>query len=209
MATQQQPTPPDKLSDDAYQFIDGIIKDPAASGHMRTQTVLKALLTKPRSNFQRAIQHDITTNPDKMEEVLEKTTTSDFRAFLRDEILEKEKENISGSLADLRKADPEAYNKALQGWAKIALPSQPQTNINVEIRQKADMYSRIQRQYGLSQLADDVESTPVEELPNPEPEQKQPVFVENEPKVVAPYDTKAAMDPTFYDTKEDENDFPY
>lgn len=195
------PPPPEQITDDAVQYIDSLLGDPDAGGHMRTQMALKAIMTTPKTTFQRALRHDLTTNPNKMEEVIKKTTPEDFRAFLRDEILDKEKQNIPETLAVLKEADPKEYNKVLQGWAKIALPSQKETNINVEIQQKADMYSRIQQQYGLSQLVEDVEPMPEateEEQPQQEPE---PVLAENQPKVVRPYDFRAAVDPTFFDTE--------
>ena len=93
------------------------------------------------------------------------------RAFLRDEILSKEKDHIANSIAQLRD-DPETYNKTLQGWAKIALPNQSETNINVDIKQRADMFLRIKEQYGLSQAVDDAELLPdfngVGSLPQPD-----------------------------------------
>lgn len=200
------PPPPEKITDDVIEFIDTLIADPEAHGHMRTQMALKALLTTPKTTFQKAIRHDLTSNPKKMEEVLKKTTPEDFRAFLRDQVLDKEKENIPETLAALREADPKEYNKILQGWAKIALPSQKETNVNVEVHQKADMYSRIRKQYGLSQLVEDVE--PLPEAPEEEQQQNEPepVLAENQPKVVRPYDFRAAVDPTFFDTETIEPD---
>ena len=201
------PPPPERIDDDTVRYIDSLLADPEAGGHMRTQMTLKALLTTPKSNFQRALRHDITSDPNKMAEVLKKTTPEDFRAFLRDEILDKEKENIPETLAILREADPKEYNKVLQGWAKLALPTQKETDINVNIRQKADMYSRIQKQYGLSRLIEDVQPLPDDEQPpTAEPE---PVLVETpEAKVVRPYDMRAAIDPTFFDTNEEPTDQP-
>lgn len=195
------PPPPERITDDAVQYIDSLLGDPDAGGHMRTQMALKAIMTTPKTTFQRALRHDLTTNPSKMEEVIKKTTPEDFRAFLRDEILDKEKQNIPETLAVLKEADPKEYNKVLQGWAKIALPSQKETNINVEIQQKADMYSRIQQQYGLSQLVEDVEPLPEAEETPQEEQQPEPVLAENQPKVVRPYDFRAAVDPTFFDTE--------
>lgn len=194
------PPPPERITDDAVQYIDSLLGDPDAGGHMRTQMALKAIMTTPKTTFQKALRHDLTSDPNKMAEVIKKTTPEDFRAFLRDEILDKEKQNIPETLAVLKEVDPKEYNKVLQGWAKIALPSQKETNINVEIQQKADMYSRIQQQYGLSQLVEDVEPLPeAEDTPQQEEQQPEPVLAENQPKVVRPYDFRAAVDPTFFD----------
>ena len=200
------PPPPEHITDDTVQYIDSLLADPQAGGHMRTQMALKAMMTTPKTTFQKALRHDITSDPRKMEEVIKKTTPEDFRAFLRDEILDKEKENIPETLAVLKEANPKEYNKVLQGWAKIALPSQKESSIHVDIQQKADMYSRIQQQYGLSQLVEDVEPLPEAtevEQPQQEPE---PVLAENQPKVVRPYDFRAAVDPTFFDPETIEPD---
>lgn len=195
------PPPPEPLTDDAVRYIDSLIADPESGGHMRTQLALKAIMTTPKTTFQRALRHDLTSNPSKMEEVIKKTTPEDFRAFLRDEILDKEKANIPETLAVLKDIDPKEYNKVLQGWAKIALPSQKETNINVEIQQKADMYSRIQKQYGLSQLIEDVEPMSDAEQPSAEP---QPIVVEStEPKLTRPYNRMAAIDTAFFEQPEE------
>lgn len=203
------PPPPEHITDDTVQYIDSLLTDPQAGGHMRTQMALKAMMTTPKTTFQKALRHDITSDPRKMEEVIKKTTPEDFRAFLRDEILDKEKQNIPETLAVLKEVDPKEYNKVLQGWAKIALPSQKESSIHVDIQQKADMYSRIQQQYGLSQLVEDVEPLPeAEDAPQQEEQQPEPVLAENQPKVVRPYDFRAAVDPTFFDpeTIEQEED---
>lgn len=196
----QLPPPPERITNDTVQYIDSLLADTEAGGHMRTQMAIKALMTTPKTTFQKALRHDMVSDPAKMAELIKKTTPEDFRAFLRDEILENEKGNIPGTLAILRETDPKEYNKVLQGWAKLALPSQKETNINVDIRQKADMYSRIQQQYGLSQLVEDVETLP--ETPEQEPQQQspEPVPADAQPKVVRPYDFRAAVDPTFFDT---------
>lgn len=118
--------------------------------HITTQDVLKALLTTPKTKNQQLMK-DFLSKPEIIEETLEKTTKQDFRAFLRD-MLDEEKENIPESLHNLREQNGEAeYQRALQSWAKIALPSEKDVNVDVNISQRISMNERISKMYGYSQ----------------------------------------------------------
>lgn len=124
--------------------------------HITTQDVLRALLTTPKTKNEQLMK-DFLSKPEIVEETISKATKQDFRAFLRD-MLDQQRDNIPDSLLKLREEEGEAeYQRALQSWAKIALPPQDKTvSVDVEINQRVHMYDRLSQMYGFSK---EIEST--------------------------------------------------
>lgn len=103
-------------------------------------------------------------NPEINPQLLEKANPNDFRAFMK-QILEEEEEHIPNALRQLREEDPDAYLKTILGYAKFVHPQQKEVNVNIELKQKQDMYASLFEQYGYSTLVDDQPTQEVNLLP--------------------------------------------
>lgn len=139
-------------------------------GTMRVQEVLKILMLKPRTDFQKAERMALQNNPAVTPQILDAATPNDFRAVMK-QILEAEEDFIPDSIAKLRD-DPETYNRVLLGWAKFVHPQEKNVNVNVEVKQKADMYAAMFEQYGYSTQVEDAEIIYDEPSALPQPQQQ-------------------------------------
>lgn len=97
------------------------------------------------------------SNPNITSQLIESSTKDDFRAVMK-QILQDEIDegHISKSIESLRD-DPDTYNRTMLGWAKFVYPQEKKVDINVEVREKQDMYASMYEQYGNSLMVEDAE----------------------------------------------------
>lgn len=112
----------------------------------------------PTTETEQKLHDKIMNTPGLPDKIIDTSTPSDHRAFLRD-LLRAEQPNYRDALYEVRQADPNEYLKRMNDIAKIALPKESNINVDVDIKERQDITIRMQEMYRFSSVSAGVINT--------------------------------------------------